>query len=118
MCVSDDPSQEGSDPDLVYVWCDYFSIPQANRHNQKAAIDSIPQYASNATSFLACAPDTCAARAHTPVTKAISSCVASPLRASARVHTSATRMLQHWPRLITPPFLLFTSWNRAATTSI
>ena len=50
----------------MYVWCDYFSIPQANRHNQKAAIDSIPQYASNATFFLACAPDTCAAPPHTP----------------------------------------------------
>ena len=51
-------AQEGCDPGEVYVWCDYFSIPQANRRTQKAAIDSIPQYASNATFFLACAPDT------------------------------------------------------------
>ena len=112
MCVSDDPSQEGSDPDLVYVWCDYFSIPQANRHNQKAAIDSIPQYASNATFFLACAPDTCAAPPCSSGLAVACACVKS-------FHAHSQWLQLHGPiDLITPLFLLFTSWNRAATTSI
>mmetsp|Transcript_43568 Transcript_43568/g.128294 ORF Transcript_43568/g.128294 Transcript_43568/m.128294 type:complete len:749 (-) Transcript_43568:295-2541(-) len=40
----------------AWIWCDYFSIPQANKICQIAAIGSIPHYASNSAYFLVCAP--------------------------------------------------------------
>jgi hypothetical protein len=40
----------------VYVWCDYCSIPQANKSQQMQAINALPCYASHAHAFLVAAP--------------------------------------------------------------
>jgi len=42
----------------VFVWIDYSCIPQANRSIQNLAIRSLAAYASSATYFVICAPDT------------------------------------------------------------
>lgn len=42
----------------VYVWVDYSCIPQANASVQNLAIRSLAVYASSATFFVICAPDT------------------------------------------------------------
>ncbi|KAL7516874.1 hypothetical protein ACHAWX_002366, partial [Stephanocyclus meneghinianus] len=42
----------------VYVWVDYSCIPQANASVQNLAIKSLAVYASSATYFVICAPDT------------------------------------------------------------
>lgn len=41
----------------MYVWVDYFSIPQANPHIQKLAINSLPIYASLLQLFVIVAPE-------------------------------------------------------------
>lgn len=42
----------------VFVWVDYSCIPQANPSTQNLAIRSLAAYASSATFFIICAPDT------------------------------------------------------------
>jgi hypothetical protein len=42
----------------VYVWVDYCCIPQANSSVQNLAIRSLAVYASSATYFVICAPET------------------------------------------------------------
>lgn len=42
----------------VYVWVDYSCIPQANASVQNLAIRSLAVYASSATYFVVCAPET------------------------------------------------------------
>ena len=42
----------------VYVWVDYSCIPQANASVQNLAIRSLAVYASSATYFVICAPET------------------------------------------------------------
>lgn len=44
--------------DDVFVWVDYSCIPQANASVQNLAIRSLAVYASSATYFVICAPDT------------------------------------------------------------
>lgn len=41
----------------VYCWVDYFSIPQANKHTQRLAINSLPVYASILEAFVVVAPE-------------------------------------------------------------
>ena len=48
--------KRGWDPDDAAVWCDYLSIPQANRSCQRLAIDAIVDYAPGAHAFVAVAP--------------------------------------------------------------
>jgi hypothetical protein len=52
--------QNGWDESLkdVFVWVDYSCIPQANASVQNLAIRSLAVYASSATYFVICAPDT------------------------------------------------------------
>lgn len=52
--------QNGWDESLkdVFVWIDYSCIPQANPSTQNLAIRSLAAYASSATYFIICAPDT------------------------------------------------------------
>ena len=52
--------QNGWDESLndVFVWVDYSCIPQANASVQNLAIRSLAVYASSATYFVICAPET------------------------------------------------------------
>merc|ERR1719461_273806 len=42
--------------DIQWVWVDYFSIPQANRDQQQAAIDTLAVYAAHSAVFVAVTP--------------------------------------------------------------
>jgi len=52
--------EKGWNEDLkdIFVWVDYSCIPQANASVQNLAIRSLAVYASSATYFIVCAPDT------------------------------------------------------------
>ncbi len=53
-------TEKGWNEDLkdIFVWVDYSCIPQANASVQNLAIRSLAVYASSATYFIICAPDT------------------------------------------------------------
>uniref|UniRef100_A0A7S0AH73 Uncharacterized protein n=1 Tax=Pyrodinium bahamense TaxID=73915 RepID=A0A7S0AH73_9DINO len=48
--------QENWDEELMYIWVDYFSIPQTHRGTQHLAINSLTVYASNVMAFVVVAP--------------------------------------------------------------
>jgi len=48
--------QECWDEEEMYIWVDYFSIPQKHRGTQTLAINSLTTYASNVAAFVVVAP--------------------------------------------------------------
>mmetsp|Transcript_23991 Transcript_23991/g.52215 ORF Transcript_23991/g.52215 Transcript_23991/m.52215 type:complete len:1590 (+) Transcript_23991:176-4945(+) len=56
MCKALDQLAKGRDLQKIWVWVDYFSIPQENPHTQRLAINSLPIYASSLQAFVVVAP--------------------------------------------------------------
>jgi len=48
----------GGDPDTIFVWVDFISVPQRNRPIQELAVSSLPLYASLSDVFIIVAPPT------------------------------------------------------------
>jgi len=51
LCTS-----KGVDASQLYVWCDYFSVPQVSRALQQLAIETLSSYATSSRYFLIIAP--------------------------------------------------------------
>ena len=58
--------REGIDPNALYLWLDYTSIPQANAYLQQLSINSLGIYSSTCKFFICVTPNTIHSDSHLP----------------------------------------------------